>query len=142
MALPAQVVYLPRLVYWNCVFSEAPYISAMKHLLPTLILCLIALSCSEPTPPAPTRADVLLSDARKRVRGSLLTPSTAAFVDSLNSVVRLNNGGEPSNSWRVIVYVDAQNRFGAMLRKRSLLVYEQTGPDSLLIADYRVKRYD
>lgn len=100
------------------------------------LIALFVTSCSHPQPIA-NRTSVLTGMAKDKVLSSLKAPSTAVFNDSLHSVTNLVNGeGLPSDQWRVYISVDAQNIYGAMLRNKYMLIYEQTGVDSMAVDSY------
>ena len=89
-----------------------------------------------------TRDSVLIEKAKEETMSRLKSPSTAKFVDSLSTVMRLKGEDGPSNSYRVMLSVDAQNSFGAEARERYMIILEDKGEDSLKVENYEVTMFD
>lgn len=106
----------------------------MKNII--LILILITIGCS--TSPNITKDSVLIDLGKKEVHKRLKSPSSAVHIDSLNKVLPMQDS---KNSYRVYINVDADNSFGASLRKKYLLIYELTGKDTINPASYDLKEF-
>ncbi len=65
--------------------------------------------------------------ARDLVRARLVAPSTAKFPGTMTMLQQTTKIGE--RKYRIRSYVDAQNRFGAMVRINYIAEIEQTGPE-------------
>ncbi len=116
----------------------------LNHMLRISLLLatfLIVIGCGQTEEQTITRKTVLNELGKKEVLKRLKSPSTAVFHDSLTTVTRMRRNGEPSNHWRVRISVDAQNSFGAMLRKRYMIIYEETGKDSISEASYKLHEF-
>lgn len=110
----------------------------MKKIL-LLFLLIGLMSCqNEEKNSEVTRDSVLIEKAKKETMSRLKSPSTAKFVDSLSTVMRMKGNGGPSDSYRVMLSVDAQNSFGAEARERYMIVMKDQGGDSLKIENYEV----
>ena len=114
----------------------------MKKLL-LFSLLFSFLSCGEKTEQSEiTRDSVLIEKAKEETMSRLKSPSTAKFVDSLSTVMRLKGEDGPSNSYRVMLSVDAQNTFGAEARERYMIILEDKGEDSLKVENYEVTMFN
>lgn len=110
-----------------------------------LIIALFMIGCAEnknPKEPETTRETVLIEKAKKEALSRLKSPSTAVFVDSLSSVLRLKGRNGPSDSYRVMLSVDAQNSLGTEIRKRYMIVMKDRGCDSLDVKNYEVTMFN
>ena len=64
---------------------------------------------------------------RDLVRSQLVAPSTAKFPGMFTVAQQTHKIGD--RKYRIRSYVDAQNRFGAMIRINYIMEFEQTGPE-------------
>lgn len=106
-----------------------------------LISVISIIACSENKKEI-TRDSILIEKAKSETLERLKSPSTAKFVDSLHTVMRLKGENGPSESYRVMISVDAQNSFGAEVRDRYMVVLKDNGGDSLSVDNYEVKMFN
>ena len=107
-----------------------------KILLTALIATLTIVACEKKE--VITRKEILVEQAKKNTLENLKSPSSAVFVDSTATLVKLDGEDE---KYRVNLTVDAQNGFGAMIRKRFNVVYKFKGGDSLDIKNYDLEMF-
>lgn len=84
-----------------------------------------------------TRKTVLVEKAKKETLARLKTPSTAIFIDSLASVSKMKD----TEAYQVRISVDAENSFGAKLRNRYFIIYDDMGGDSLDPDNYQLNMF-
>ncbi len=106
-----------------------------------VIALLVGCSGKKKKADTPTRKSVLIGMAKKETLTRLKSPSTAVFIDSLSSVIRLKGEKGLSNSYRVSLSVDAKNSFGTTLRESYMLIYEYSGTDSLSKKSYELENF-
>lgn len=110
----------------------------MKHItLLILLIIALVLSCSDKKPEN-HKETVLIELAKKEILSRLKAPSTASFIDSLNSVSQFK---DDKNLYNVRISVDAQNSFGAIIRNRYIVIYKSIGNDSLNISNYVLENF-
>ena len=75
-----------------------------------------------------------LYECREAATARLVAPSTAKFAPLNDMTIWETN--QPGDSWGVMGYVDAQNRFGAMVRMHYLCTVRYDGDGYWILTEF------